>query len=605
MGQIETGIGTKETGDNYTATEFNAVNLAINTNSADSTTRLGNTQGSGVQEGGYITTVFGETTYAIASGSGYIVDNYTNPEAPVVTTVTWAAKTGLTPGGLATLNTQFIGIDINGDHVEFDELPTEIEMRDIIYLGKLLINEITDTTIVGLTFPRMKYGFASQFDDLVGALRTINISGNDISANGANLSLDKTEGVTHRVGANYPSSYKNPSTITNAEDLAFTFSPNYRSVTPGKFINETDTTTLNPDKWDDGSGTLQDVPTGSFTVQRVYFFTNGNFFITYGQQLYGSFNKALVGVTDECPEVEEQFRVDASLRAIIVLGEGATSLLDTRKTKIAHADKFGDVSYPGGKLILDTRGEFFSSSAVGTYYTHGFYLAPSTDANLTQASPDVTGGTANQPYGAHAFIVAGGAGTASGGAGAVEIEVSGTSITDGGVRTELDTEVIVTDVTTLATNTYAESNKKWLGQVVITLQNASGSTQTNFAVDVNYGLAKYEDWGNRDIVVTQLQVTGTAGANDTGVEIELLKHQATGWTYAATGFVPGDGYICKWSEDYDTDTDLANGEQFAYKRVNLEESVEGTGNEGIIVRWTTGANNSIRLANVQVGAEFV
>jgi len=614
-----TGFDTKSAtngGDNTILTELPSGEKAfinpptasisgLDADIADKDMKLGNIQGSGVQKGGYISTVIGETTYDIAAGSGYIVDNYTDPASPVSTLVSWSAKIGLTPSGLTTENTQFIGIDINGDHVEFDELPTEIEMRDIIYLGKLLINEITDTTIFGLTFPRMKYGFASQFDDLVNALRTINIDGNDISANGANLSLDKSEGITHRVGANYPNSYKNPSTITNAEDLAFTFSPNYRSVTPGKFINETVTTTLNPDEWDDGSGTLQAVPTGSFTIQRVYFFTNGNFFITYGQVLYSSFNEALEGVVSECPEVEEQFSVDASLRAALVLGEGVTSLLDFRKAKIAPADKFGKLGYPGGKLNVVPKAEFFTSSSPDDYYTHGFYEAPVSDTSLTQASPTQTYGDANHPYGAHAFIVAGGAGTASGGAGAVEVEVSGTSVTDAGVRTASDTEIIVADVTALATDIYAESNKKWLGQVTFTLKNASGSTQTTFALDVNYGFAKYEDWENRAVVVTGLSVTGTAGANDSGADIELKHHSQTGWTYSAGAFSPGNGSICKWSVDYATDTDLSSGEQFAYKRDNLETAVDGTADEGILIQFTTSANNSVRLANLSVTAEFV
>jgi len=568
--------------------------------------RLGNLQGSGVQKGGFITTVLGETTYDIAAGSGYIVDNYTDSADPDVTLVTWAAKTGLTPSGLATINTQFIGIDVNGGLKEWDALPAEIDLRDFIYLGKLLINEATDTTIVGLTFPRMKYGFASQFDDLVNALRTINIEGNDISANGANLSMNKSLGITHRVGANFPNSYKNPSTITNAEDLAFTFSPNYRSVTPGKFINETATDTLSPDKWDDGSGTLQTVPANRFTVQRVYFFTNGNLFVTYGQTVYENFNEALVGVTTECPEVEEQFTVDASLRAIIVLGSGATSLLDTRKSKIATADKFGDVSYPGGKLIIDFKSTTFISGAVGQEYTHGFYKAPSTDVTLTQASPTQDYGSVNQPYGAHAFIVAGAAGTASGGAGAVEIEVTGTSITDAGVRTESDSEIIVADITALSTDFYAESELKWLGEVTFTLQNAGGSTQTAFDVDVNYGLAKYEDWGNRLITITDFEVSGRAGANDAGFDIELLKHTQTGWTYSAASFIPGDGKICQMTVDYDADSDLSNGEPIAYKRDNLETLIDGNGgHEGILVRFTTGANNSVRVADVHVGAEFV
>jgi len=188
----------------------------------------------------------------------------------------------------------------------------------------------------------------------------------------------------------------------------------------------------------------------------------------------------------------------------------------------------------------------------------------------------------------------------------VEIEVSGTSITDEGVRTESDTEVIVADITALATDTYAESELKWLGEVTFTIQNAGGSTQTTFSVDVNYGLAKYEDWGNRLITITDFEVSGRAALNDSGFDIELLKHTQTGWTYSAASFVPGDGKICQMSVDYDEDTDLTNGDQFAYKRTNLETLVDGNGgHEGVLVRFTTGANNSVRVADVHVGAEFV
>jgi hypothetical protein len=219
-----------------------------------------------------------------------------------------------------------------------------------------------------------------------------------------------------------------------------------------------------------------------------------------------------------------------------------------------------------------------TTTASGTYYTHGYYDAATTDANLTQASATQTHGTANQPYAAHAFIVAGAAGSASGGTGAVEIEVSGTSINDSGTRTGSDTEIIVADITAMSTNAYYETTKKWLGQVTFTLQNAAGSTQTTFSADFNYGFCKYEDYGNVDFTVTDFEVVGVAGASDTSFNIELLHHHDTGWTYAATGFTPGGTVIANMNTDHGTEEDLTNGDSFAYKRANLSTSVTGTFN---------------------------
>ena len=73
------------------------------------------------------------------------------------------------------------------------------------------------------------------------------------------------------------------------------------------------------------------------------------------------------------------------------------------------------------------------SGGSGTFYAHGFYFSPSTSVALTQASTTQTYGSANVGYGAHAFIVAGSAGTTDGSD--LVLKISGTSITDGGVRT--------------------------------------------------------------------------------------------------------------------------------------------------------------------------
>jgi hypothetical protein len=54
--------------------------------------------------------------------------------------------------------------------------------------------------------------------------------------------------------------------------------------------------------------------------------------------------------------------------------------------------------------------------------------------------------------------------------------------------------------------------------------------------------------------------------------------------------------------DYSTDTDFDSGEHFAYQRTNLNQQVLGhTADEGVIIRFTQGANNTFRYANAHIG----
>lgn len=240
----------------------------------------------------------------------------------------------------------------------------------------------------------------------------------------------------------------------------------------------------------------------------------------------------------------------------------------------------------------------------GTFYTHGHYHYDATATTITQASATQVFGSANAPTAVHASIIASGAGTASGGAGVVEIEVTGTSITELGVMTEGDSQVIVADITGMATDQYFETPKKWLGIITFTIKNASGGTHTAFSSTFNYGFCKYTDLSDSNFTVKQVKVEGLANANDTGFNIRLLRHSSTGWTYAATNFVPGNGQIVSLIDDYGANNDLVNGEEFAWDRVGINEYILGAIDEGYIVEITTGANNSIQYLTTSVGVLF-
>ncbi len=246
------------------------------------------------------------------------------------------------------------------------------------------------------------------------------------------------------------------------------------------------------------------------------------------------------------------------------------------------------------------------TGSTGRFYVGGFYEAPAADANLTQASTTQTLGTADIAHAAHAFLVAGGAGSASGGSGAVEVEVSGTSITDKGVRTASDTEVIVADITALSADSYAETTKKWIGQITFTLQVATGGTHTTFSLDFNYGFAKYDDHGNRLFNCTDFEAVGRGGATDTGFDIILFKHSSVGWTYHASAFVPGGTVLAQMTIDYVTETDLADLTEFAYKRDDINaQDIDGTSLEGLVIAIITTANKAVEQMDIHVGIDVL
>ena len=310
-------------------------------------------------------------------------------------------------------------------------------------------------------------------------------------------------------------------------------------------------------------------------------------------------------------------KTDSTSNQVIVDGNGSETI-DGALTKTLISENQGMMIINDGtewKLLqLTGRVSSFKSYAIapassGITYVAGFYHGNSADANLTQAAPTATHGSANEPTGARVFWVSGGAGSASGGSGTVTVVISGTSITDAGVRTGSDSEVLIADITATALDEYSQTDKKWLGTITWTITCTGGCTHTTFSADGNIGHVKFEDFGNSGqlgFTVTDFEVVGQAGANDSGFDIDLVHHSCTGWTYAATGFVPGNGDIASLDTDYGAESDLTNGEFFAYKRSNLDTDVDTTAacKQGILIKIVTGANNAIDFATAQIGVRF-
>ena len=217
----------------------------------------------------------------------------------------------------------------------------------------------------------------------------------------------------------------------------------------------------------------------------------------------------------------------------------------------------------------------------GTYYLGGFYKHGTSDNDF---DPAITFGTANASYAAHFFVVLGAVTVDE-----VTITVSGTSINDEGTRTASDSQNIVIPSGT-AVNSYYETSKKWLGQVTVTKTGGTAKT-------CNYGFVKYWDNNNNDFVVTGVEVTGRAGANDSGFDIDVVHHKATGWTFNLGGPATHPLALADIRVDHVTEYQLANGESFAWKRGDLNESVAGSDSEGTLFEIVTSANNAVEQAN--------
>jgi hypothetical protein len=215
------------------------------------------------------------------------------------------------------------------------------------------------------------------------------------------------------------------------------------------------------------------------------------------------------------------------------------------------------------------------SGTSGTFYTGGYYIFGGSSNDF---DPSINFGTANSSYAAHVMFVVGAVTVDE-----LTLRVTGTSITDAGVRSAADTEdVVIPDAT--AADAYFETAKKWLGQVSIEV--VSGTPKI-----CNYGFCKYWDNNNTDMTLLGVEATWLAGATDATPNLSIIHHKATGWTYGVGG-TPTPPYVVRMNTDHVTEIQTINGEHGAWKRDNLSTVIDGNDSEGIVIEVFTSANKT-------------
>lgn len=221
-----------------------------------------------------------------------------NPATQVSTGVSWTGLVGVgaTYSGFQT----FVSIDITGNPVFQSTKLTASENRSLCFCCILLHPNAVN--IIEITNQTQFIGSPSnQFQDLLGVIAPLNISGNVMSAASTDLSIQKSAGIVWIYGSNFATDITNPnrkSLISQSTNVSDTFILSFQD-----FSSRQAQTVLTPGDFDDGNGEANpgSVPANSWQVFRVFIFASGigNIVLQPGQTVFNTAELAIAAVNFE------------------------------------------------------------------------------------------------------------------------------------------------------------------------------------------------------------------------------------------------------------------------------------------------------------------
>lgn len=308
-----------------------------------------NTGGTGLRDGGKLSGI-GSSTFDLSAGIGFIIDNTTNAGKPDITNVAWDDFLNVTITNLATSTLSYIAINANGGIIQQTIPFSPAQHRKLIVIGRLA--HITNTVITSLTpTPRLGTNQTLEVSDLAAALGTVT-NGNIYNGIPTTLTIEKSSGSTFREGLNYYNDTLQPNTSIDAILSPALIVYGWRDGSGGLTFSAP-TTIVDPEHYDDGSGTLALVGSNDFSNQRAYFFAVNNLtFILYGQNTYNTFNEARTNALSESFDVPAELEALAALRNVIVMRENIITwtdpITDDATYKFIPLGKLGEATVSGG-----------------------------------------------------------------------------------------------------------------------------------------------------------------------------------------------------------------------------------------------------------------
>jgi len=328
---FDANLSTAQTGTYDTSTDtFTAY---------PSVSEIANSLSSGLIDGGLMTINANPALFDITAGTAVIIDSWTVPSAPVTYSVSWATQTGITVTNIGTSTVTYVYVDNTGALVQTTVSPTSITRRDYVFLGQLGHTNLTTIAAI-INRPDVLASPIQQHRDLEAAIGVIN-NGNKITANGANLNINKSSGTLYLNGLNFHTDPKTPSFKTFASATALTF--RYRTQTG----NGASTALIDPTNYDN-AGTITAIVGTKSTNQRIYLTAGGNVVIQYGQTVYNSQALAQAAINSESFVLFPNLEESAVLLCVLTVQSNCTDLTDSTRATFTYASKFGETQASGG-----------------------------------------------------------------------------------------------------------------------------------------------------------------------------------------------------------------------------------------------------------------
>lgn len=280
----------------------------------------------GLLDGGEITINADPTKFDLAAGNGIIVD-WTDPLNPVYNEVSWPQQLAISPTGLATELFTTLGINASGTLVQGPGAPfspqrrrSELELTSIVHSNNVVIDSVTDDSVPA-------YEALQSVLDFIEVLGVLN-RGNSYLANGANLQVDKIPGVSTLPFINRGIDPQNPTNKTDAAQIAISNLVFNWQDGAGGVVTLPGQSAIDPDRYDDGSGTRASMPANRWQIQRFFYFSqNGNTLVAYGQTVFLSKDAARSAIFTELFISNPQTDL-GTLTTALLLKTGATDLSD-------------------------------------------------------------------------------------------------------------------------------------------------------------------------------------------------------------------------------------------------------------------------------------
>lgn len=332
---ILSGSGTDLTVDGATTVSY----LGITANVGEA---LSSVLSTGVVQGGSMVVNAGNPA-AVDFGVtlAYVMNPSTGSTSPALTRITTSPQTIALAGASLTRLVTWWVLEPNGAITQQADRPTGVDLRTRVVLGSTGYDIGGGVIFFCKPIPTILSQPAAQMSDLWDALGPFSITGNVISANGANLMINQSAGAMFARSFGYGTDPLDPHRHVTLAQAPAQFQYSLRAVNTFQGL----TSLIDPANYDlNGVKTLVGGGAGRSTIQRVFLFSTDvastQLAIQYGQTIYTSLTNALNAIGAGTFVPNPNFIISGTLIGYICLTHTATNLSDPTQAVFVKAGKF-------------------------------------------------------------------------------------------------------------------------------------------------------------------------------------------------------------------------------------------------------------------------